>query len=557
MIGPRERIREVKRGLNGLSASSTRAAPEQELPTEGNERQAARSAEDVRRESTGGSKNSGEIRVFRDRGGETAAEIEQRLEVIAAKVEEAIAEAGDKGRYDVLSERIENVRQELTVRIAEAWLTPDTKPLEELLLNLSEKLDKLQKPQGEEHAIEALEQQVSELTAQFDRSNASLSSVANIGETIGELLVEMERIPNVAFEAAENAVRSVLKDRAYNSEISQQLEGLRSFHDEADRRTLSTLTTVHDVLKKLVDRLAVVEEALSNRPRASEPFASGAPPGFTHPQHDRERSAQPEMEDAKNHGTDAQGVAAGRADPDATPDEPENHFIGLRRGFPGLRERLPPQAQASRQSMPQEPEIAPLHSDLVAAARRAGRLKPHFISGHKGPLLYALIAILAALGTYSVIEITSKGQPTNVSQSAGNVIATDAAPQEASAPQASASAPLAASSAVQSLASASPPSASAPIASSSVQQPTATAPLPPAPTPQATASAPQASASAPQATASAQPASAPVQITSVVPTPPPTEWSAEPTAELAPNAIDLTERSRVRDPEDCSDRPAR
>lgn len=40
-------------------------------------------------------------------------------------------------------------------------------------------------------------------------------------------------------------------------------------------------------------------------------------------------------------------------------------------------------------------------------------------------------------------------------------------------------------------------------------------------------------------------ASAPVEITSVVPTPPPTEWDTEPTAELAPDAVDVAEKPRV------------
>jgi localization factor PodJL len=522
LIDPRERIGAVKRQVKGLSANSPGIPAEQELPTEGNEPQLPRFVEDVSRQRPGGRKNLGEIRAFRDGTGEAVSEIEQRLDAIAAKVEEAIAEARDKGHYEALSQRIESVRQELTVRIAEAWLAPDTKPLEELLLNLSEKLDKLQKPQGEKQAIEALEQQVSELGEQFDRSNASLSSVANIEGTIGELLVEMERIPNVAFEAAENAARSVLKERGYNSEISQELERLRSFHDEADQRTLSTLTTVHDVLKKLVDRLGIVEEALSNRPKPSEPFASRAAPGFTFQQHDLERSAQPETEGVKNHRTDPQGVATGRADPDETPHEPGDRFIGLRGSLPGLKERPPRKEQGSRQTTSQspEPEIAPLRSDLAVAARHADppRQKLNFVTEHKGLLLFSLVAIFASLGTYLIIGTMSKGQPANVSQNAGDVIATNTTPQEASAPPSSLLAPA---------------SSSAPLTSSPMPQASE-------PPPEASASTP----SAPQASAPVQPASAPVHITSVAATPSPAEWSAEPTTELAPNAVSLAEKPK-------------
>jgi localization factor PodJL len=517
LIGPRKRIGEVKSELKALDTNNPFTPPEQEPPTGRNERQVPRFAEDVHRWRTGGRKNLGEVRAFQDGAGGALTEIEQRLDIIAAKVEEAIAEARDKGHYEALSQRIENVRQELTVRIAEAWLDPDTKPLEELLLNLSEKLDKVQKPQGEKQAIEALERQLSELTEQFDRSNASLSSVTNIEETISELFAEIERIPDVAFEVAENAARGVLKDRAYDTEIAQEIERLRSFHDQADRRTLSTLTTVHDVLKKLVDRLAVIEDALSNRTKPSKPFTSGAPPGFMPPLHDLERSAQPDMEGVKNPRTDA-------ADRDAARDEE----------IPG-----------SRRGVSQEPETAPLHSDLVAAARRAGplRQKPNFIAEYKGPLLFSLVVIFAALGAYSVIGTMSKGQPTTVSQSSGDMIATDTAPRDTSAPPASASTPLAPASVPQAPASAPLASSSAPQASASTPQASPSAPQSSASAPLASSSAPQASAST-QVSTSAQPASAPVQITTVVATPPPTEWSAEPTAELAPNAVSLVEKPK-------------
>ncbi|MGC1368768.1 MAG: hypothetical protein WA831_02860 [Methylovirgula sp.] len=197
------------------------------------------------------------------------AKIEEKLEAIAANVEEVTAQSRDQSRYDALSERIDEVRQELTTRIAEAWLSPDTKPLEELLHGLSDKLESVQYSPAAKRALQSLERQVADLSERFERANAQLPSLASIEMAIGDLFTELERTREVALDAAERAARNVLNeasaDGALNVEISREIEKLRTFHDDAERRTLSTLMTIHDVLAKLVDRLAVVEEGLSER----------------------------------------------------------------------------------------------------------------------------------------------------------------------------------------------------------------------------------------------------------------------------------------------------
>jgi localization factor PodJL len=197
------------------------------------------------------------------------AKIEEKLEAIAANIEEVSAQSRDESRYEALSERIDEVRQELTTRIAEAWLSPDTKPLEDLLHGLSEKLENVQNSQAAKHALESLERQVADLSEQFERANARLPSLASIEMAIGDLFTELERTREVALDAAERAARNVLNeasaDGTLNSEIAQEIQRLRTFHDDADRRTLATLTTIHDVLAKLVDRLAIVEQELSGR----------------------------------------------------------------------------------------------------------------------------------------------------------------------------------------------------------------------------------------------------------------------------------------------------
>lgn len=238
------------------------------------------------------------------------AKIEEKLEAIAANIEEVSAQSRDESRYEALSERIDEVRQELTTRIAEAWLSPDTKPLEELLHGLSEKLENVQNSQAAKHALESLERQVADLTEQFERANARLPSLASIEMAIGDLFTELERTRKTALDAAERAARNVLNeasaDGTLNSEIAQEIQRLRTFHDDADRRTLATLTTIHDVLAKLVDRLAIVEQELSERRKSPQGDVASRPSSGYLP------ARQRELENSKNERV-SQG-AAKRAD---------------------------------------------------------------------------------------------------------------------------------------------------------------------------------------------------------------------------------------------------
>jgi localization factor PodJL len=262
----------------------------------------AENSDRQRAAATGGGAFHDDVRAF--------AKIEEKLEAIAANIEEVTAQSRDQSRYDALSERIDDVRQELTTRIAEAWLSPDTKPLEELLHGLSEKLENVQNSPAAKRALESLERQVTDLSERFERANAQFPSLASIEMAIGDLFTELERTRQVALDVAERTARNVLNeasaDGALNSEISHEIQRLMTFNDDANRRTLSTLTTIHDVLAKLVDRLAIVEEELSERKPSRGDATSRPSSGYVPPQ-------QREAGDSKSDRI-SQAAAAKRAE---------------------------------------------------------------------------------------------------------------------------------------------------------------------------------------------------------------------------------------------------
>jgi localization factor PodJL len=522
VIDPRKRNRPSERAED--SGDFPTSDKQQEQLAERGDRKVPRFAESVEQRRRAEREDSIERAALQD-GARALNKIEERLNAVDAKIEEVITEARDQTRYDALSQRIENVRQELTVRIAEAWLAPDTKPLEELLHGLSKKLDVAQESHAEKRAVEALERQLAELVAQFDSSSAQLSSLATIEATIGDLFSEIERTRAVAFEAAENAARKVLNESDRDSEIGEEIQRWRTIQDEADRRTLSTLTTVHDILNKLFERLANVEEAISQRPKQGE---------------SAEIVAQRDLNTTQRRGSARDGMARG-ANAETKPRDPEDIFVELR----GYLEGAASQLSGAQQRVSGDQEQAPSkkHSDLTLAAHRAAdrarttlgqnqtgtarlkadsdntpRQKRDFFAEYRRPLALLLIATCVALGAYGIFETIAQRQSTHLSLNAANPIATDSG---RAAPQAYASAPQVPSAAPQE-AAALPPDVSSPPAFASSEQASVPAPAPE-----------QASAPAPTSTASAGSTSSPA------------DDSVAPMSNAGPSPVDIEVRPKI------------
>jgi localization factor PodJL len=357
--------------------------------------------------------------------------IEERLDAITTKVEEAIAEARDQSQYEALSRRIDNVQQGLMVRIAEVGAGPDTRPLEDLVRGLAQKLEMAQS-QAEPQAIEALEQQIAELAHRLDASTTGLSSLTSLERTISHLFAELEKARGAALVAAENAADH---PDPQLSDIGEELQRLRAVQDEADRRTVSTLNAVHETLEKVVDRLAMVEEELSLRPKQpGELLASGQAPVLAQQQRDSFKASQGGAGDlAARRDSDRMSATASAA-------ALEDFLIEPGTGFPGRREGTNGDTRHGRAL---EPEAPAARSDFIAAARRAARAAQmesvatvaqthartvapkdsagligqtrNFIAQHKRPVVLSLAALFVAIGAYAVVKTMGHTQPTNLS----------------------------------------------------------------------------------------------------------------------------------------------
>lgn len=372
--------------------------------------------------------------------------IEEKLEAIAANIEEVTAQSRDQSRYDALSERIDEVRQELTMRIAEAWLSPDTKPLEDLLHGLSEKLENAQNSPAAKRTLESLERQVTDLSEQFERANAQLPSLASIEMAIGDLFTELERTRQVALDVAERAARNVLNeasaDGALNSEISQEIQRLRTFHDDANRRTLSTLTTIHDVLAKLVGRLAVVEEELSEHKPSRGDAASRSSSTYIPPQ-------QRELGDLTSERI-SQGTVAKRAEgktrvdgktsaiPVSELEDPATVSVERFRDA-DLRDTDLTLA-AHRAAQAAVADITQRQANVAGAPAKSAGLVRRVCNVLKRSLILSLAAGFIVLGAYVLANDAGPRQSINLASNT-NAVATESRPRDPPALQASTSPP--------------------------------------------------------------------------------------------------------------------
>lgn len=424
------------------------AAAARPLPVERIERQVAQLAESIDRSRAAWHEPG--AYAYDDRAS-AFDKIEERLDAIAAKVEEAITEARDQSQYEALSRRIDDVQHGLAARIAEVRSGPDPRPLEDLVRGLAQKLESARQPQADSQAIEALEQQIAELAHRLDASNAGFSSLTSLESTISHLLAELEKTRGAAFEAAENAADHL---DLQSSGIGHDMQRLRAVQDETDRRTVSTLNAVHETLEKVVDRLAMVEEELSLRPKQQgELLASGQAPVFAPAERDSFKVPQVGAGDlaARRVGDRTSAIPSAAA--------LEEFLIEPGSGFPGRREGTNGE---TRQERAVEPEAPATRSDFIAAARRAAQaaqmesaaavaqsharsIAPkdnagligqtrNFIAQHKRPVILSLAALFVAIGAYAVVKTMGHPQSASLSMNIAPPAATMAASQ-ASSPQ--------------------------------------------------------------------------------------------------------------------------
>jgi localization factor PodJL len=451
-----------------LTAAASRQAPVEKI-----EQQVAQLARTLdRQQQNAALSNNGyvagvvtdELRtLFNDSAQSTALEkIEERLEALAARVEEAALDARDGQRYSALEDHIDRVREELSARIAENTNAQvGTRPLEDLVRGLAEKFEAARAPNSDAQAFEALERQIGELAARLDRSSTGLSSLPHLEQVIGDLFAKLEATRQAALEAAETAARDATRESlrealaqaafenrqtgagpgGNHEEVTRELAELRDLQDAADRRTHTTLNAVHETLEKVVDRLAMLEDELGDvRLDSQTTLASGPAPSFARTTRS-EPHVEPGLPDARGTGA-AEKPRSEAREPKRRSEDLEHFLIEPGRGFPGRGEQEPagPTDKKRKSERPAGAVDSAVtgRADFIAAARRAAQAAQvesaaaaahvraaaapedkgapranlveqarHFIAQHKRPVVLSVAALFLVVGAYAVVKSLS------------------------------------------------------------------------------------------------------------------------------------------------------
>ena len=221
-----------------------------------------------------------------------------RIDALAAKIDQAAAEDLTSSAIDRLSSRIDQVQQTLATRVtvlpenASMTLAPletmvqsligkvdvvgqhslDLQAIGPMLASLANKLDDAQRPQAGSEVWDELRQQIGALAGRIDRSDAGLTGIVAIEQSLSELFSQMEETREATVNAVEGAARTAARDtlRSLVAEqgavadlpqglLSQELAQFRTMRDTSDQRLHAMLGTLNQTLEKVVARLISLE----------------------------------------------------------------------------------------------------------------------------------------------------------------------------------------------------------------------------------------------------------------------------------------------------------
>ncbi len=315
-------------------------------------------------------------------------------------------------RLDMMAGRLD---QALAYDRPAASASSDTRQLEQLVRDLGLRFEAAQAPGADGAALDSLQRQVEQLSERFERSETGLSALPTLAASMSELFSHLEATrASVETSAARTAheVFKIAADEGRHRHDPLPDQTLRALQDEVEARTSSTLTTVQDMLGKVVDRLAVMEHQISDvrqRPVAVEqavrPETREMPAAPARPKAATTRPVIGEPREIRLGGMEPRpGSAPAKAQRNAEPprkpepalaavDAPRADFIAAARRAAATAQA---EAAAAQRQAPSE------------KASRAGLLvrSRDYVATHKRPVLMSIAALMMALGVIALMDRT-------------------------------------------------------------------------------------------------------------------------------------------------------
>ena len=205
--------------------------------------------------------------------------LEDMVRGLSEKIDAARSPHASLAAINGLEAQVARMAERMEIARAAPPVAPslDVRLLEDMVRGLHDKFEAAQSPHATGQAIEALETQVMRIAARLEQTDHGVAALGSLERSVGDLFAQIEDSRHATIDAAENAARIAARDTLRDAmrsataqatpELTREIAHVRSQQDEADRRTHSTLSAVHETLEKVVDRLAVLEsEVVETRP---------------------------------------------------------------------------------------------------------------------------------------------------------------------------------------------------------------------------------------------------------------------------------------------------
>jgi localization factor PodJL len=142
----------------------------------------------------------------------------------------------------------------------------DSTAFESLVRGLEDKLDRARVSERDLNGLAALQGQVARIDERLARSDTDPSSASAVGRMVAQLSAQLEETR----EALRN-IPALVEGAAHDEMAERRIDTLRATQEASERRVQSTLSGVHAMLERLVDRMTRLEDEVV---RAGEPAAA-------------------------------------------------------------------------------------------------------------------------------------------------------------------------------------------------------------------------------------------------------------------------------------------
>ncbi|MGJ0534590.1 peptidoglycan-binding protein [Methylocystis sp.] len=337
-------------------------------------------------------------------------------------------------RFDDIVERLDRMQAAFAQRVEDgARVEKREGELAALVGSLADRIKQTADSTADGGALKSLETQIGALAQRLERLDAGSGALIGFESKINDLFVRLEDTRSATTQAAEAAVRraatEVLRDAgvqpaAVRVAVQRELNDILKTQDASGQRTNETLTAVHQMLERVVNRLGVFDDELTEN-RGVARRSTDAELGVELCGDDtRERVGAPAVADAQDAVSEA-----------LAPVDPMEFLLPVGDGVAERREPFiaPPGSEAD-----QAAHRSSIQSDFIAAARRAAQTpaaeadaqsaeaarragqaqeKPQgavvnfsaLIQDRKRPLLLGLAAVMLLIGAYQIARMEGQG----------------------------------------------------------------------------------------------------------------------------------------------------